>query len=224
MTASQEDAARRAREGNEATAAQMRRQVASAADSHATAIEATQEMLDRFRRASAEMVDKLSSGTATVAAAAGSLQQAVEQMSRVGLDLGTLETQAQKATHDLLRASSLLTSAAQTVGNSIQQLGNASVRFEGVASSAGVEANARRQLLLSLQDVIEQSQAASREFVTLAHEVRKALDTSVEQLGSDVSAVLAGHVRTYQKQLGDSVGSLRVALDQLAIRASRERN
>jgi 2-hydroxy-3-keto-5-methylthiopentenyl-1-phosphate phosphatase len=145
-------------------------------------------------------------------------------MSHVGLDLAALETQAQKGTHDLLRASSHLSAAAQTVGNSIQQLGNVSVRFEGVASSAGMEANLRRQLLISLQDVIDQSQIASREFVNLAHEARKALDTSVEQFGADVSSALAGHVKAYQKQLGDSVGSLRVALDQLAVRASRDRS
>ncbi|MGH8137701.1 MAG: anti-phage ZorAB system protein ZorA [Steroidobacteraceae bacterium] len=224
MAAAQEEAVRRTREGNDATAAHMRRQVATVADSHAAAIEATRGILDRFGGVSAEMLDKLSAGTASVVVAVGSLQQAAEQVSRVGLELATLEGQALKSTNDMVRASSHLAAAAHTVNNSIQQLGSAAVRFEGVASSASVEANARRQLLISLQDVIDQSQVASREFVRLAHEARKGLGTTVEHFGVDVTTVLARHVKAYQKELGDSVSSLRVALDQLAARASRDRN
>jgi hypothetical protein len=124
----------------------------------------------------------------------------------------------------MVRASSHLASVAQNVGSSIHQLSNAAVRFEGVASSASVEANARRQLLISLQDVIDQSHIASREFVKLAHETRKALGVSVEHFEADVGTVLTSHVKTYQKQLSDSVGSLREALDELAVRAGRDRD
>lgn len=224
MAAAQEDAMRRTREANDATATHMRLQVGSVADSQVAAMSATREVLDRFGGVSAEMIDKLSSSAASVVAATGSLQQAAELMSRVGLELTGLQRQTLKSAHDIVRASSHLSSAAQTVGNSIHQLGSAAVRFEGVASSAGVEANARRQLLISLQDVIDQSQAASREFVNLAHEARKVLGATVEHFGADVHMVLTGHVKAYQKQLGDSVSSLRVALDQLAARAGRDRS
>lgn len=218
MAAAQEDAARRAREGDLSAEAHMRRQVATIADSHITTIGATRELLERFNGSAAGMIDKMLSGTAAVVTAVGSLQQAAEQMSRVGLELAALEGQAERSSHDMVRASSHLALAAQNVGNSIHQLSNAAVRFEGVASSAGVEANARRQILISLQDLIDQTQVASREFVSLAHEARKSLDASVGHFDSEVSTVLSGHVRAYQKQLGDSVSGLRRALEQLAAR------
>ncbi|HEY6483363.1 MAG TPA: anti-phage ZorAB system protein ZorA [Steroidobacteraceae bacterium] len=224
MATAQEEAARKTREGNDAAATQLRRQVASAADSHTVAMDATRGILDRFESVSAQLADRLAAASASVVGAVGSLQRATEQMSRVGLELATLEGQTQRSTHDMVRASSHLSAAAQTVGKTIQQLGSAAVRFEGVASSASVEANARRQLLISLQDVIDQSQAASREFVKLAQEARNALSTGVEQFGSDVSHVLTAHVRAYQKQLGDSVSSLRKALDQLAVQATQDRS
>ncbi|HZO20894.1 MAG TPA: anti-phage ZorAB system protein ZorA [Steroidobacteraceae bacterium] len=218
MALAQEEAARRAREGNQAAEAHMRRQVATLADSHMTTIGATRELLERFNGSSAAMIDKLSLGTVSLVSAMKSVQQSAEQLSRVGLELAALEGQAQRSSQDMVRASSHLALAAQNVGNSIHQLSNAAVRFEGVASSAGVEANARRQILVSLQDLIDQSQIASREFVNLAHEARKALDAGVERFDSEVSTVLSGHVRTYQKQLGDSVSGLRRALEQLAAR------
>ena len=223
LAAAQEDITRRTREGNDA-AAHMRRQLVSTADSHVAAIAATRDFLDRFGGKSAQMIDKLSAGTASVVTALGSLQHATEQMSRAGLELATLAGQAQKSSHDMVRASSHLASVAQNVGNSIHQLSNAAVRFEGVATSASVEANARRQLLISLQDVIDQSHIASREFVRLAQETRKALGVSVEHFDADVGAVLGSHVKAYQKQLSDSVGSLREALDELAVRAGRDRD
>ncbi len=218
MALAQEEAARRAREGNQTAEAHMRRQVATLADSHMTTIGATRELLERFNGSSAAMIDKLSLGTVSLVSAMKSVQQSAEQLSRVGLELAALEGQAQRSSQDMVRASSHLALAAQNVGNSIHQLSNAAVRFEGVASSAGVEANARRQILVSLQDLIDQSQIASREFVNLAHEARKALDAGVERFDSEVSTVLSGHVRTYQKQLGDSVSGLRRALEQLAAR------
>jgi len=183
-----------------------------------------QKMLDRFAGVSSDMIEKLSAGAAAVVAAMKPLQQTAEQMSRASSELVNIQNQSQKSTHDLVRASSHLSAAAQTVGNSIHQLGSAAVRFEAVASSASVEANARRQLLISLQDVIDQSQAASREFVKLAHDARKSLDASVEQFGLDVSGVLDGHIKAYRQQRGDSVSSLRLALDQLAVRSARDRH
>ncbi|HET9390634.1 MAG TPA: anti-phage ZorAB system protein ZorA [Steroidobacteraceae bacterium] len=223
MLAAQEDAARRARDGNQSAEEHMRRQVATIADSHITTIGATRELLARFNSSAGGMIDKMTSGTTAVVTALGSLQQAAEQMSRAGLELAALEGQAQRSSHDMVRASSHLALAAQNVNNSINQLNNAAVRFEGVASSAGVEANARRQILISLQDLIDQSHVASREFVSLAHEARKALDASVEHFDSEVHTVLSGHVRAYQKQLGDSVTGLRRALEQLATR-TRDQN
>ena len=203
---------------------QMRRQLVTTSDSQSAAVGAIGALLERFSGISTQLVDKLTAGTAVVASAVSSLRQAAEQLSRVGLELAGVADQANQSTHDMVRATLHLATAAQKVGNSVHQLSNAAVRFEGVASSASVEANARRQLLLSLQDVIDQSHVASREFVNLAQQARQALEGSLEHFDTDVSAVLTGHVQVYQKQLGDSVTSLRQALDQLALRVSANRD
>jgi putative membrane protein len=222
MAAAQDEALQRNREAHHASAEQLRREVTHAGDAHVASLGATRELLDRFGGATTQMIERLNAGSRTVVTATEALQQATEQLARLSGDLGALQGQAQKSVSDLLRASSHLVSAAQNVGNSSHQLSNAAVRFEGVASSASVEANARRQLLISLQDVIDQSQVASREFVNLANETRKALSHSVEHLESEVAAVLSGNVRAYQKQLSDSVSSMRHALDQIA--PSRDRS
>ncbi len=200
----------------------MRRQIESVSESQVATIGATRELLEKFTSLSGDVVESLAGASHCVVTSVNALEQAAERMSRVGHDLAELEGHVQKSSHDMVRASSHLASAAQNVGNSSRQLGEAAVRFEGVASSASIEANARRQLLLSLQDVIEQSQLASREFVQLAEQTRRALGSSVEQFESNAGQVLAGHVKNYQKQLGESLSSLRRALDQIAVRADRD--
>ena len=221
IAAAQDDALHRVNEGNAATVAQMRRQVMSLTDSNAASNEAMRELMHRFGGISADTIEKLNAGTASVVTALSSVQQASEQLSRVGLELSGLERQNLRVSNDMVKASSHLATATQNVGNSIHQLSNAAIRFEGVASSASVEANARRQLMLSLQDVIDQSHVASREFVALAQETRKVLGASVEHFEADVESVLASHVKAYQRQLGESTSTLRQAIDQLAARANR---
>jgi hypothetical protein len=223
IAATQESALRGITQGNEATATHLRRQITGLTDSHVASVEAMHELLHRFGGVSADLVEKLNSGSAAVVNGLQSVQQVSEQLSRVGLELSSLERQNLRSSNDLVRASSHLAAAAQNVGSSIHQLSNAAIRFEGVATSASVEANARRQLLLSLQDVIDQSQMASREFVALAQETRKALGARVQHFESDVESVLAEHMKAYQRQLGESAGSLRQAIDQLAARANRTR-
>ena len=79
-------------------------------------------------------------------------------------------------------------------------------------------------MLRDLQEVMKHSQAASAEFAKLTAEVERALTGGLETFGTGVSKVLSEHLASYQKQLGDAVGMLQGALEELAEYASESRS
>jgi hypothetical protein len=216
MAAAQEEITRRAREGDEVAAAELHRHVALVANASAETMSATRETLDRIGTVSTEMLDRLSAGAVSVAAAVSSVQQAAEGLARTASELASLEGQSRQSSQSMVQASAQLATASQSVANAVAQLGTASVSLEGVAKSVTLETDARSRLLQNMQEVIEKSQEASGQFSALAEEVRKTLESSFEQFGSGVGRVLSEHLTAYQKQLGDAVSMLRGALEELA--------
>jgi hypothetical protein len=223
IAVAQEEASKRARASNEAVSLEMRNRVALISDANAATMSATRETLDKLSTISVDMFDSLSAGAASVTAAVGSLQNAIERMSRVTSELANLEGQTQRSAQSMSLASAQLATAAERVSSTVSQLGVASTRLEAVAKSATTEADARNHLLRDLQEVITKSQAASAAFAGLTQEVRGALRTGIEDFGSGVSKVLSDHLHSYQKQLGDAVGMLQGALEELAEYAGTDR-
>jgi hypothetical protein len=223
IAAAQEESAVRARASDEATSAEMRNRVALIADANAATMSATRETLDRLGTVSGEMIGKLSAGAGAVAAAVGSLQGAAERMASLAGELSSLQGATRQSSQSMAQASAQLAVASEQVAHTVSQLATASTRLEGVAKTATTETDARNQLLRDLQELIGRSKAAGAEFAQLSQQVRKTLEENIETFGSGVSKVLSEHLRDYQKQLGDAVGMLRGALEELAEYATADR-
>jgi uncharacterized protein YbjQ (UPF0145 family) len=224
IAVSQEEMVKRTGEANEAAAAETQRHMAILSDANAATMAETRETLDKFGSVSSEMIDRLSDGAARVASAVGSVHEASERLAKLASQLGNLESQTRQSSQAVAQASIQLATAAQGIVNAVGQLGTVSTRLEGVARSATLESEARNSLLANLKDVIGKSQAASAEFAKLTEEVRDTLELSFESFGTGVSKVLSEQLALYQKQLGDAVGMLHGALDELAEYANRDRD
>lgn len=218
----QEEAAKRAQTANEATSAEVRQRMAVIAEANTVTLSATRETLDRIGSVSAEMIDKLSAGANSVSAAVASLQNATERMARVAAELANLESKTQQSAQSMSQASGQLATAAERVSTTSLQLTTAAARLEAVAKSATTETDARNQLLRDLQEIMSRSQAASAQFGQLAQDVQGVLVQNFDLFGSSVSKVLSEHLLMYQKQLGDAVGMLQGALEELAEYAGTE--
>jgi hypothetical protein len=120
------------------------------------------------------------------------------------------------------QASGQLATAAERVNTTISQLATTATRLEAVAKSATTETDARNHLLRDLQEIMSSSQAASAQFGRLAQDVQSVLVQNFDLFGSSVSKVLSEHLLVYQKQLGDAVGMLQGALEELAEYAGTE--
>jgi hypothetical protein len=223
VAVSQEEHDRKARELNIVASSELKARMATIADTNAAAIAATREALDRVGSVSSDMLDRLSAGAVSVTTAVSGLVQAIERQSRLAAEVTALHLQLRESSQTMSHASTELAGAAHQVGTTSGQLLTAATRLEGVTKLAGTEADARSALLRDLQEVLSKAHAASLEFNTLTSEVRNSLKEGIEGFGTGVSKVLSEHLHSYQKQLGDAVGMLKGALEELAEYASTER-
>lgn len=223
MAVAQEEAARIGRESNEDAAQKMQGYIKLMAKASVDSVDSSKELVDKIGAVSNEMIERLSTGAATVASVVEGLQGAIERLSRLTNELAGLEGQTRQSSQDIAQASSQLAASSQAVGGALTQLGVSTLRLESVSKSFASEAEARQQLLLRLQEVFKQSKDAGDQFAELSVQVRESLEENISQFGSGVGKVLADHLNMYQKQLGDAVQMLQGALEELAEYAAADK-
>ncbi len=224
IAAVQEEGSRKSEASNLLVSAELKKRIEMIGSANAATLDATQGAISRIGAVSTAAIEGMTSGAKAVSVAVTALQGAAERMGRVSMEMSSLEAQTQKSASSVAMASGQLAVAAQSLSTSITQLGTTSTRLEAVAQAATTEAATRSQILRDLQEVMKQSQAASAEFATLTAEVERALKGGLETFGTGVSKVLSEHLASYQKQLGDAVGMLQGALEELAEYASESRS
>ena len=176
-----------------------------------------QEPLDKIaaavRSASGQ---ELGEGVAAVSDAITKLASVTDRLAVLANRLAALEGSSVQGAQALLQSTQGLGAASQNLAGVVAQLANTSTRLESVAKASAVEAQVRGDLLRDLREVSIRTQQAAREFKALADQVRTSVSDSVEHFGSSMSQTVAQHMKEYQKQLGEAVGMLSGALQELA--------
>jgi ABC-type transporter Mla subunit MlaD len=170
---------------------------------------------------SSEAITGMGRGAEAMNSAVGSLQSATERLARITDQIGGLHTQIVRSSDQLTQASNILAGSSQSLATSSSTLGTVSTRFDTVAQQIAAESDSRSSLLQDLRTLMDQSRNAGAQFTALTMEVKSSLGSSVEAFGGTVSKVLSEHLHEYQKQLGNAISTLSVAIDELAELADR---
>jgi uncharacterized phage infection (PIP) family protein YhgE len=165
---------------------------------------------------SSEAITGMSEGATAVASAVGAVQQAADRLARLTGEMNAAQSTLLQSAQQLTQSSGVLGTASQSLSTATTTLGTTSSRLEAVAKVAGTEADMRAQLLKDLRTMTEQSVTAGTELASLSDEVRTHLVGNVDAFGNSVSKVLSQHLNDYQRQLGDAIGMLKSALEEMS--------
>lgn len=194
----------------------MESKVAAMAQASQQSSQATAEAIASLGQVSNEAITGMGQGAAAVSAAVGAVHQATERLGDLARQMASMQSGLLDSAQQLTQSSGVIGAASQSLVTATTALGGATGRLENVAQIASAEAEARSQLLADLKAMTEQSRGAGRELASLSEEVQTILAQNVDSFGNGVSKVLSQHLADYQKQLGDAVGMLRLALEELA--------
>jgi putative membrane protein len=223
IASAQEAAAQRAKVSQDELSTALQARVAYLSDAHVASVQATRETLDQIGGASSAAIAGLNQGAQSIATAVSGIRAAAEQLGRTASELSALEGRSVQASQSIAQTTAVLSTVAQEISRTASQLGGASLRLEAVSRLTAAEEEARSALLKDLQEVFVRSREAGAQFAALTEEIRTALESGFNEFGTGVSKVTSTHLFEYQKQLGDAVGMLKNALEEMAEYADSSR-
>jgi ABC-type transporter Mla subunit MlaD len=212
----QDSMAQRTQSSMSAVVGAMDARVSALTQANEQSAQATANVISSLSQVSSDAIAGMNQGAGAVTAAVNAVQQATERLARLTEQMGGVQSTLFQSAQQLTQSSGVLGGASQSLTTATGTLGTTASRLESVAQLASTEADTRTQLLNDLKAMTEQSRNAGLELASLSDEVRSALAENVDSFGNSVSKVLSQHLADYQKQLGDAVGMLRSAIEELA--------
>jgi hypothetical protein len=176
----------------------------------------TQNVVDQLGSVSGEVFTAMGGAAAQVTGTVERLQEALDKMSRVAAQLTVLESRTAHGAESLLNATTGLDGASQRLATAMAQLATTTSHLQEVANAARTEQQMRAALLADVQKVMTETQIAAAGFRDLGRQVQEALTVAFGQFGDGMTATISKHLSEYQKELGNAVGILSNALQELA--------
>lgn len=216
MADSQVAANRRAQETVAAVTGALEERIKDLADVTGRHVGETQNVVAQLGTVSSEIFTAMSASASQVTGAVDRLQEALDRMSRVAAQLTVLESRTAHGAESLLNATTGLDSASQRLATAMTQLGTTTSHLQEVANAARTEQQMRAALLTDVQKVMTETQVAAAGFRDLAGQLQDALSVAFGQFGDGMTTTVSKHLAEYQKELGNAVGILSNALQELA--------
>lgn len=216
MAESQVEANRRSQESILAVTNSLEGRLNELADATTRHVGETQNVVAQLGSVSGELFTSMGGAVAQVTGAMDGLRETLEKMSRVTAQLTVLESRTAHGTEALLSAANGIEGASQMLSGAMTQLSTTTAHLQEVANAVRTEQQMRAALLSDVQKVMTETQVAAAGFRDLARQLQEALTVAFGQFGDGMTTTISKHLAEYQKELGNAVGILSNALQELA--------